>query len=130
MDIEYQKAAKHYSVSHMSNTKWRKLFLCWARSGIEIEHSEWSFLDSEHKEIHRLPCENDLMENRFSDGQFQPFEYKWILTIYIPKNYKPISKVGFERKQNIEGLKEISKSFGNFPIFEKEDGIEIRGYEK
>ena len=114
----------------MSNIKWRKPFLCWARSGIEIEHSEWSFLGSEHKEIHRLPCENDLMENRFSDGQFQPFEYKWIFTIYIPKNYKPISKVGFERNQDIDGLKEIAKSLGNFPIFEKEDGIEIRGYEK
>ena len=130
MDTEYQKIAKQYSVSHMSNTKWRKLFFCWAKSGIKIKFSEWSFIGSEHKEIYRLPNENDLMENRFSDGYFQPFEYKWISTIYIPSNYKPVSKVGFMLEQDTDGLKEIAKSVGNFPIFNKKGGIEIRGYEK
>ena len=130
MDIEYQKIVKHYSVSHMNNTKWRKLFLCWAKSGIKIKFSEWSFIDSEHKVIHRLPYEKDLLENRFSDGHFQPFEYKWISTIYIPNSYKPVNKVGFMLEQDTGGLKEIAKSVGNFPIFLKNGGIEIRGYEK
>lgn len=130
MDIEYQKAVKEYSVSHMNNAKWRKLFIGWAKSGIKIEFTEWSFIGSEHKETHRLPHENELMDIRFSDGQFQPFEYKWIRTIYIPKSYRPVPNVGFERNQDIEGLKEIARKLGHFPIFEIVNGIEIRGYEK
>jgi len=114
----------------MSNSKWYKLFVTWDKSGIEIEFSEWSFIGSDHKEVHRLPYENELYDERFSDGYFQPFEYKWIESIYIPNTYRPISGVGFERKQDIEGLIRSASTVGKFPIFRTSGGIEIRGYEK
>lgn len=130
MDLEYKKASEKYSVSYMSNSKWLKLFSAWAESDIEIDFSNWKYIDSDHEEVHCLPKSNDLLENRFSDGRFQPFEYKWILSIYIPQTYRPVSNVGFERKQNIEELKSIARNVGQFPIFDIKNGIEIRGYEK
>lgn len=130
MDLEYKKASQKYSVSHMNNSKWLKLFSAWAESDVVIDVSHWRFIDSEHEEVHCLPKINDLLPNRFSDGRFQPFEYKWILSINIPRTYKPVSNVGLEREQDIDLLKSIAQSLGRFPIFDTENGIEIRGYEK
>ena len=130
MDLEYKKASSKYSVSYMNNSKWFKLFSAWAESDVEIDVSHWKYIDTEHETTHCLPSSSDLLQNRFVDGKFQPFEYKWILSIFIPFKYKAIKNVGFERDQNIAKLKKIAKSVGQFPIFETEKGIEIRGYEK
>jgi hypothetical protein len=130
MDLEHTKASQKYSVSHMNNSKWLKLLSAWADSGVEIDVSHWRFIDSEHEEVHCLPNAYDLLQNGFADGMFQPFEYKWILSIFIPRTYKPVSNVGFEREQDLETLKSIAKALGQFPIFESENGIEIRGYEQ
>lgn len=129
MDLEYKKASQKYSLSHMNNSKWLKLFSAWADSGVEIEVSYWRFIESDHEETHRLPRKQDLMVNRFADGQFQPFEYKWILSIAIPATFKPVKNVGFERKQDTEKLKSIANALGKYPIFDIENGIEVRGYE-
>ncbi|MGY8872259.1 MAG: hypothetical protein ACKVJE_17620 [Pseudomonadales bacterium] len=130
MDLEYKKASQKYSVSHMNNSKWLKLFSAWADSDVEIDVSHWKFIESEHEEVHCLPKAHDLLQNRFADGRFQPFEYKWILSIFIPRTYKPVSNVGFKREQDIEKLKSIANSLGQFPIFDVDSGIEIRGYEQ
>ncbi|CAH0991143.1 hypothetical protein SIN8267_01245 [Sinobacterium norvegicum] len=129
MDIEYKKASQKYSVSYMNNSKWFKLFSAWADSGIEVDHSIWRFLDSDHQEIHRLPIKRDLLHNRFNDGRFQPFEYKWIFSVFIPRRYKPVSNVGYEREQDIDSLKSIADTLGKYPVFETEEGLEVRGYE-
>lgn len=130
MDLEYKKASQKYSVSHMNNSKWLKLFSAWADSDVEIDVSYWKFIESEHEEVHCLPKVYDLLQNRFADGRFQPFEYKWILSIFIPQKYKPVPNVGLEREQDIERLKSIAEALGQFPIFDIENGIEIRGYEQ
>ena len=64
---DYAKHARRFSVSYMSNAKWQKLFIARARSGVEIEHAEWSYIDSQHTEIMRLPAESDLLDDGFSD---------------------------------------------------------------
>lgn len=130
MDLEYQKACNKYSVRYMSNSKWFKLFAAWADAGIEVEVSYWRFIDSEHEEVHCLPKSYDLLPHGFADGRFQPFEYKWILSVAIPQNYRPKSNVAFERSQDVEHLKSIAKELGHFPIFDLENGIEVRGYEE
>jgi len=113
MDEEYAKAKRKYSTSHMNNSKWFKLLTAWAESGVEIESSKWKFIVSDHEEEHCLPKTNDLLQNRFADGRFQPFEYKWIHSVYIPRTYRPVSDVGFERT-----------------IVILNNGIEVRAYEK
>jgi hypothetical protein len=70
MDLEYKKASQKYSISHMNNSKWLKLFSAWADSGVEIDISYWKFIDSEHQETHGLPKHNDLLQNRFAEVHF------------------------------------------------------------
>jgi hypothetical protein len=130
MDEEYEKIVARYSASYMSDSKWRKLFLAWARSGVEIRKSEWHFIDSEHTENHNLPREHDIMEKRFADGQFQPFEYKWIFEIHIPSTFRPDPNTPFEKMQDIERLKQIAAKLGKYPIYDTADGIVLRAYEK
>ena len=69
MDLEYEKASQKYSVSHMNNSKWLKLFSAWAESAVDIEVSYWKYIDSEHEEVHSLPKSYDLLQNRFADGK-------------------------------------------------------------
>jgi len=52
------------------------------------------------------------------------------LSIYVPYKYKPVPNVGFERKQDLQKLKNIASELGKFPIYDVEGGIEVRGYEK
>ena len=114
----------------MSNAKWRKLFLALAKTDINIRQAEWSFIDSEHTINLPLPSERDLLESRFADGRFQPFEYKWILSIKIPRQFRFKDKVGYFVKQDVDLIKSIASELGEMPIFETEEGIEIRGYDK
>ena len=71
-----------------------------------------------------------MLESRFADGRFQPFEYKWILCIRIPRQFRLKDKVGYFAEQDVELLKKIASEVGEMPIFETEDGVEIRGYDK
>ncbi len=130
MEDDYLKYSKNFSVSHMSNAKWRKLFMAIAKADLNIHQAEWSFIDSEHTMNLPLPCERDLLESRFADGRFQPFEYKWILNIKIPRQFRLKDKVGYFVKQDVDLIKCIASGLGEMPIFETEDGIEIRGYDK
>ena len=114
----------------MNNSKWLKLFKAWVDAGIEVEVTYWKFIDSDHEDIHCLPKSYDLLPNRFADGRFQPFEYKWILSVIIPRSYRPKSDVAFERSQDVDQLKSIAQKLGQFPIFDLENGIEVRGYEE
>ena len=84
MDDDYSKYSSKYSVSYMSNSKWLRLFKAVSKSGIEILRSEWYFIDSENTLQYPMPNESQLLEERFQDGLFLPFEYKWIKSIFIP----------------------------------------------
>lgn len=130
MEDDYLKYSKKFSVSHMSNTKWRKLFIALAKADIYIHQAEWSFIGSAHTMTLPLPCERDLLETRFADGRFQPFEYKWILNIKIPRQFRLKDKIGYFVQQDVELVKSIASELGKMPIFVTEDGIEIRGYDK
>jgi hypothetical protein len=130
MEDDYLKYSARFSVSYMSNAKWRKLFIALAKADLNISKAEWSFIDSEHTMILPLPSKRDLLEYRFADGRFQPFEYKWILSIKIPRQFRLKDKVGYFVKQDVELIKRIASDLGEMPIFEIEEGIEIRGYDK
>jgi hypothetical protein len=87
--LRYQKCAGRFTVSHMSNAKWRRVFHTIADAvGTAELRSEWKFIDSDILDMHhRMPQHGDLLDNRLSDGAFQPFEYKWIEWIRFPRAY-------------------------------------------
>lgn len=129
-DDQYLKAVSAYSVSLMSDTKWRKLFRLLSRAQVKVERATWHFIDLPHPMTQGLPREDELAETRFRDGRFQPFEYKWIRSIEIPREYRPIANVGYAKQQPIDKLVEVLEAAGQFPIEETPDGIAIIAYRK
>ncbi|MBL4898839.1 MAG: hypothetical protein JKX76_04215 [Colwellia sp.] len=129
MDDDYRKFSARYSVSHMSNSKWLRLFRAVSESGIEIQKSNWYFIDSEDVLQYPMPNESQLFEERFEDGLFQPFEYKWIKSIHIPNQYKPTPGVGYIVEQDTRGLLAAISISGKFATEFDNIGLWILGYE-
>lgn len=127
-DDLYRQAIAQYSSSFMSNAKWLKLFRGIIQAEIHIERAEWRFIGSSHSTWQSFPSENDLFPTRFADGKFQPFEYRWLESIYIPERYRPISNVGYERQQDILAVTTALANAGQFRLDESMHGIIIHGY--
>jgi hypothetical protein len=127
-DIEYRKAVAKYTASFMSNAKWLKLFRSIIQSGASVERAEWRFIDSAHSIWESFPTERDLTPTRFADGRFQPFEYRWLESVYIPSRFKPIAGVGYEREQDTAAIVSLLKNIGEFPVEQSAGGITIRAY--
>ena len=129
-DREYQKAMSKYSASFMSDAKWLKLFRAIIQAEIQINRAEWRFIDSTHSIWESFPSSDDLMPTRFADGRFQPFEYRWLESVFIPCSYKPIPGVGYERQQNTAAVLAALAAVGQFPIEESTIGITINAYRR
>lgn len=128
-DEAYRRARAKYSVAHMSNAKWLELFGAAADSGVVINRATWRFIDTEHVQENPLPHRAQLLPSRFADGRFQPFEYKWILSIFIPREYRVKPDVGATRLQDVTRLRAALDAAGNFPLVERGDGLSIVAYE-
>jgi hypothetical protein len=127
-DDEYVKATARFSVSYMSNAKWVRLFTAVARSGITVERAQWNMIENDHAFWQRMPHESDLLPSRFQDGAFQPFEYKWIRSIFIPKEYRPYPDVGYTRHQDTNGVRAAIEEVGVFQLEDIDGGLVIKGY--
>jgi hypothetical protein len=127
-DLEYRKAMAKYSASFMSNAKWLSFFRAIILAGIPIERAEWRFIDSTHSIWEPFPSERDLLPTRFADGRFQPFEYRWIESIYIPSSFKPTEGVGYERHQDTEAVVSTLARTGQFLVEKPANGITLYAY--
>ena len=124
----YRRARASFAASYMSDAKWRRVFAAIARAGVVIEEAEWRFIDTERTAKIGLPAEADLYPTRLSDGRFQCLEYRWIRSIHVPRDYRPITDVGFTRTQDIMALRSAIESAGRFQYSEDENGLTIFGY--
>ena len=129
-ESRYSTARSKYSASLMSNAKWIKLFRAVLNSSIEINHAEWRYIDSPTTEWKRFPKEQDLGEKGFLDGLFQPYEYRWIESIFIPSSYRPAPGVGLEKSQDTSRLQSVLSEVGQFPIFQQNSGVVVLAYRK
>jgi hypothetical protein len=129
-DLAYRKVLSKYGASFMSNAKWLSLFKAVIRARIEIQHAEWRFLDTTHSVWVSFPTDDDLLPTRFADGKFQPFEYRWLESVYIPHSYRPVHDVGYERCQDTGAVLRVLAEAGQFPIEVSADGITIRAYRR
>jgi hypothetical protein len=124
----YEKASAAFSVSFMSDTKWRKALGAIADSGLRLERATWKFIDSEHLHEWGVPRRSDLLPTRLADGRFQPVEYKWIEWIRFPRNWRPVTDAGYSVAQDVEGLKRVLAAIGCFHYMEDELGLTLFGY--
>jgi hypothetical protein len=127
-DAEYRKVAAKYSASYMSNAKWLKLFRAVLSAGISLERVRWKFIGTEHFVEVSFPEEKDLELTRFADGKFQPFEYRWLESVFIPHAYNPRMGVGYVKKQDTAAVVAALEKAGQFPVEVSPEGVTIRGY--
>ena len=128
-DEQYQKAIARFSILHMSNAKWRRVFTAIADAGIVELRSEWKHIDTDEITQHyQMPRHKDLLERRFQDGYFQPYEYKWIHWIRIPRRYFDES-VGLTREQNLTEV-EAALNASRAVTAVDADAITILAYEE
>lgn len=127
-DAAYRKAASKYSVSYMSNAKWLKLFRTVISAGVPLEQARWKFIDTEHFVEVSFPTERDLEPTGFADGKFQPFEYRWLESVFIPHAFKPKVGVGYEKKQDTVAVVAALEKAGQFPVEVSPEGVTICGY--
>ena len=124
---EYQKVLKKFQNSYMSNAKWRKLFVALANFG-NIEYSEWKLVDNPAPQVKRFPKKTELMEKRFADGYFQPFEYKWIEWIKVPAVYRLHEHVDLEKSNDLDQIFRTIEAIGLFEIEKTSEYLKIYAY--
>lgn len=129
-DDEYRNAMANYDASFMSNAKWLRLFRAVIQAGISIERAEWRFIGSAHSLWQSFPSERDLMPTRFSDGKFQPFEYRWLESVFIPSRFGSIVGVGYEQEQDTRAIAAVLDVAGQFSIEKSESGLTIYAYRR
>jgi hypothetical protein len=126
----YLKARAAYSASFMSNSKWVRLFAAVARSGIVVEQACWRLIPDFHGFWQGLPKERELLPNRFQDGRFQPFEFKWIESIFVPREYRPVANVGYTKGQDVARLQSVLEAAGHFMVRVDDAGLTIVAYQR
>ena len=127
-DRAYERASRRYSASFMSNAKWLRLFRAAAKSPAASALARWELISESDHFWQPLPYESELLPSRFQDGRFQPFEYKWIRSVFVPREYRPVARVGFVRQQPVEALRQAIEAVGQFQLEETPDGLTIVAY--
>ena len=107
--------AQRFTVSCMSNAKWRKLFRTLDSLQLRPGICRWKFVDDERIFESFLPTTKDLEETHLVDGQFQPFVYKEIQWIEV---------VTDDQARIVEALEQV----GTFEIEVMSDGVRLYGY--
>jgi len=124
----YERFASAFSISYMSDTKWRKALGAIADAALQLERASWKFIDSEHVYDWGVPRRTDLLPTGLADGRFQPVEYKWIEWIRFPRCWRQMADVGHSVTQDLEGLKRVLAAIGSFHLVEDEQGVTLFGY--
>jgi hypothetical protein len=122
---------RKYSVSFMSNSKWRKVFT--ALDPLGIKQAYWKLVDA-NEEIRDIFLSKDILMEKFIGDSILfcgPIAYRRIEWIEIPsKGIQPgwehIPIMNFQ--QDINQVKTILMNLGHFEIEETERGIRIYGH--
>tara|TARA_R110000764_G_scaffold69859_1_gene144465 strand:+ start:4846 stop:5280 length:435 start_codon:yes stop_codon:yes gene_type:complete len=124
---------KKFSVSCMSNSKWRKLFSGIHEGALDFDFSIWKLVNDNAPIKGFLPDIKQLGENHVGDcGALNgPFEFKLIEWLLIPKEhgYYQYEKAPIKyHKQDIEMVERKINETGNFEYDVTSEGIKIYGY--
>ena len=126
----YERARAAFSISYMSDAKWRKAFGAVADAGLQLTRAVWKFIDSEQLFEWGVPRPSDLLPTGLADGRFEPVEFKRIEWIRFPGTWHPVGGLGGTVTQDIDGLKQLLEAVGRFHFIEDERGLTLFGYGK
>ncbi|HHY0552576.1 TPA: DUF6678 family protein, partial [Vibrio parahaemolyticus] len=132
MDEYLDKVIKNrFSVSLMSNAKWRKVFTVLDVSELMLNQCYWKFVDNDYEFLGWFTKSDELMEKYVGDYGSGPFAYKRIEWLEIPKVGKPCGyeNVPFKHwHQDIDEVLSILNSVGHFDTELTDRGLRIYGF--
>ncbi|MCR9412915.1 hypothetical protein NB471_10125 [Vibrio alginolyticus] len=120
-----------FSVSLMSNSKWRKVFTVLDVPELMLKQCYWKFVDNDDEFLGWFTKSDELMEKYVGDYGSGPFAYKRIEWLEIPKVGKPsgYENVPFKHwHQDIDGALSILNSIGQFDTELTGRGLRIYGF--
>ena len=120
-----------FSVSYMSNSKWRKLFTVLDVPDLMLNQCYWKFIDNNDDFLGCFTKSDELMEEYVGDYGAGPFAFKRIEWVEICKVGKPAGyeKVPFKHwQQDIDEALEILKKTGQFETELTKRGLRIYGF--
>ncbi|MEM6554100.1 MAG: DUF6678 family protein [Planctomycetota bacterium] len=112
----------------MSNAKWRKVLSAISATRTNVTRCEFKCIDSDYITKVRSPQSHDIEHVRFTDGPFQPFEYKWVEWFRFPRRYKPYPNVGYLIEQDVEALHDEIKAAADAMLTLDEEYLWLFGY--
>ncbi|MBU1241034.1 hypothetical protein KKF84_10685 [Myxococcota bacterium] len=123
------------SARHMSDAKWRKLFLLLEQARIVLPITWWKYLaDPREYSKPGLPGADDLTTLGIRDGRFQPAWFREIEYIRVPrqcpdpradpKHALPPVELPLDR------VRAILEAAGRFPLVERDGDLIILAYER
>lgn len=127
-DQRHEELAAKYQYSFMSDTKWRRAFTAIAGSGVKIERAIWRFIDGEAPWETGLPSVEELDERRLRDGRFQPVEYRWIESIFIPRTFRRRKEIVLDIEQPVDAVIDALRREGDFFLQIRDEGVTVVGY--
>lgn len=128
-DDAYAKAVAVYGVSYMSDAKWVRLFNAIIDAEIDLPFVRISYIDWDRTTWKRFPRRSDVLPERFADGAtYEPFEYKWIESIFIPREFTYGETDRRVRSQDVAAVEAALHRVGRFCLELDEQGLTIWAY--
>lgn len=125
----YQRYAMCFQQSCMSNAKWRKALAAMGDANIKMVRTEYKVIDSDYiSHIDRCPGHPDIDIRCFSDGSFQPFEYKWVEWMRFPRRVQTREGIGHYVNQDVESLHRAIQQATAATMEMDEDYLWLFGY--
>jgi hypothetical protein len=126
---QWFKIASRFKLSCMSNAKWRKVFTAIAESTVEVRRCEFKCIHSDYVTVKDCaPQVRELIERRFTDSIWQPFEYKWIEWFRFPRQFKPHPGIGLMVTQDVEALQVVIAEAAHACVELDEEYLWLLGY--
>lgn len=124
---------KQFSSSFMSNSKWRKIFSVINDGSIPLSACTWKLVTDNEPKKGFLPDIGQLGDDYVGDcGALNgPFSFKEIEWLFIPSmvGHRPYDKAPVKYEyQDIEKIKKLIDSIGQFEYESTDEGVKIYGY--
>lgn len=123
-----------YSVSLMSDTKWRKFFdvLVGMHPAVGVTRMKLTY-EEEPYDFAVPDRKAEIWESAIDGGPGGPVDYKHIEWINLPREWKWRKYENAPEEttvQEIDALIEALEAVGQFPVEATEDGVRIVGYKR
>ena len=120
---------KNYSISFMSNTKWRKLFLALDIDGMILNHVLLKCVDKDKPRRWHMPKTDEIEKIWVTEGKHGcDYVYKEMEWLELLNTAKPSNVPYRFYEQTVELATSVIKSLGEFETEKTPLGLRIYGY--